>query len=166
MKVEKDTVVNFHYELFEQDGDFIESSKGDDGKGDPVAFLTGHNNIMPALEQNLLGLELGASQSVVLSPAQAYGEINAEAIQRVPVKHLLNKKAKLKPGMAVKVNTQDGPRDATVVKVGRFNVDLDTNHPLAGKTLRFEVTIDAIRAAEAEEIAHGHAHGIGGHHHD
>ncbi|MEQ9565604.1 MAG: peptidylprolyl isomerase, partial [Pseudomonadales bacterium] len=52
-----------------------------------------------------------------------------------------------------------------VVKVGKFNVDLDTNHPLAGVNLSFDVEIVEVRDATEEEIAHGHAHGPGGHHH-
>jgi len=67
--------------------------------------------------------------------------------------------------MAVKVNTDQGMRDVVVVKVGRFNVDVDTNHPLAGKTITFDISIEDVREAEAEELAHGHVHGVGGHHH-
>jgi FKBP-type peptidyl-prolyl cis-trans isomerase SlyD len=62
------------------------------------------------------------------------------------------------------VNTSSGYRRGTVVKVGRFNVDVDFNHPLAGKTLIFDVKIIEVRDATEEEIAHGHAHGPGGAH--
>jgi len=68
--------------------------------------------------------------------------------------------------MKVAVNTQHGPWDAIVLKVGKFNVDIDSNHPLAGKTLDFAIDIVEVRDATAEELAHGHAHGVGGHHHD
>jgi len=51
------------------------------------------------------------------------------------------------------------------VKVGKFNADVDTNHPLAGRTLSFDIEVLEVRAASEEEIAHGHAHGAGGHHH-
>ena len=68
--------------------------------------------------------------------------------------------------MTVQVNTQHGPWDAVVLKVGKFNVDIDSNHPLAGKTLSFEIEVVEVRDATSEELAHGHAHGAGGHHHD
>tara|TARA_B100000795_G_scaffold95557_1_gene70068 strand:+ start:2279 stop:2470 length:192 start_codon:yes stop_codon:yes gene_type:complete len=63
------------------------------------------------------------------------------------------------------MNTSDGAKDATVIKVGKFNVNLDTNHPLAGQALNFSIAIHDVREATAEEIAHGHVHGIGGYHH-
>ena len=159
MKVEQNRVVQFNYEMSVVDGDFSESS-GDS----PVACLVGHRNVLPALEKLLLGLEAGEQVAVTLLPDDAYGQRRDSAIQRVPIKHLLTK-GKLKPGMVVKVNAQEGPKDATVVKVGKFNVDLDTNHPLAGKELSFVITIVDVREASDEEIAHGHAHGTGGHHH-
>ncbi|WP_369821112.1 peptidylprolyl isomerase, partial [Oleiphilus sp. HI0067] len=89
-------------------------------------------------------------------------------VQRVLIKHLMGDKkqlARLKPGMTVGINTEQGARQATVVKAGKFNVDVDTNHPLAGKDLTFDIEIISIREATKEEISHGHAHGVGGHHH-
>ena len=160
MIVEKDKVVLFHYTLSTLDGDFSESSD----KAEPVAFLVGHRNILPALEAAMLGKSAGEQVNATLEARDAYGERVADAIQRVPIKHLTDK-SKLAPGKAVKINTEQGLRDATVVKVGRFNVDVDTNHPLAGRALNFEIHIDDIRDASAEEVAHGHAHGAGGHHH-
>ena len=73
--------------------------------------------------------------------------------------------SKIKAGDVVTINTDDGGKQAVVVKAGKFNVDVDTNHPLAGKTLTFDIQIESIREATEEELAHGHAHGVGGHHH-
>jgi FKBP-type peptidyl-prolyl cis-trans isomerase SlyD len=84
------------------------------------------------------------------------------AVQRVPIKHLI-RPGKLAVGLAVNVNTSAGARRGTVLKVGRFNVDVDLNHPLAGKTLVFDLRIVDVRDATPEEIAHRHAHGPGGH---
>lgn len=67
--------------------------------------------------------------------------------------------------MVAVVNTEQGQRQVTVVKVGMFKAEVDTNHPLAGKTLSFDIDVMDVRAASAEEIEHGHAHGVGGHHH-
>jgi len=160
MVVEKDKVVLFHYTLSTVDGDFSESSDPQE----PVAFLVGHRNILPALEAALLGKSAGDRLSTTLAAKDAYGERIADAIQRIPIKHLVGN-PKLAPGKTVKINTAQGVRDATVTKVGRFNVDVDTNHPLAGKALNFDIQIASIREASAEEVAHGHAHGTGGHHH-
>jgi FKBP-type peptidyl-prolyl cis-trans isomerase SlyD len=160
MKIEADKVVLFHYELSAADSAYSESSRD----GEPVACLVGHDNILPAVESALLGREPGDELALTLQPGEGYGERRPNAIQRVPIKHLIGKK-KLQAGMVVKVNTADGPRDATVIKVGKFNVDLDTNHPLAGKVLNFLISVVAVRDGTPEEVAHGHAHGAGGHHH-
>ena len=159
MKIASNTVVQFHYNLSVVGGDFTESSDSE-----PSACLIGHNNVMPAIEQAIMGKQAGDEVSITLPPEDAYGKRREGSIQRVPIKHLMTK-GKLKPGMVVKINTQSGPRDGTIVKVGRFNVDLDTNHPLAGETLNFQLSIVDVREATPEEIAHGHAHGVGGHHH-
>ena len=160
MIVDKDRVVLFHYRLTSVDGDFSESSD----PASPVAALVGHGNVLAALEEAMMGKSTGDQFEVTLEPGDAYGERVAGAVQRVPIKHLMTRKG-IKPGMAVKVNTADGPRDATIIKVGKFNVDLDTNHPLAGKQLHFHIAIEQVREAEPEEVSHGHAHGSGGHHH-
>lgn len=160
MQIEKDKVVTFHYTLSEHEGDVIENNRD----GDPMAYLHGHANLLPALEKTLAGKQASDQLSVTLTPDQAYGHRKPDSVSRVPIKHLLTK-GKLKPGMLVAVNTKQGRKDATVVKVGKFNVDIDNNHPLAGKTLVFDIEIAEVRDATAEELAHGHSHGVGGHHH-
>ena len=160
MNIEKDSVVYFHYTLTGEDGTAYESSAG----SHPMTFLHGHNNILPALETEFEGKKEGDQFQVTLPPEKAYGVRNEESTQRIPIKHLATK-GKVKKGMHVKVNTEKGMRDVTIIKVGRFNVDVDTNHPLAGKTLTFDISIEEVREAEAEELSHGHVHGIGGHHH-
>ncbi|MDG2072069.1 MAG: hypothetical protein P8J55_10220 [Pseudomonadales bacterium] len=105
----------------------------------------------------------GDELSVTLSPAQAYGLRLQNSVQRVPIKHLVTKHKRYQPGMVVQVNAENGVRDVVIIKVGKFNVDVDTNHPLAGKTLTFNIAIQEVRAATAEEIAHGHSHGVHGH---
>jgi len=162
--ISDDKVVQFHYTLTDTDGNTLESSR----EGDAMAYLHGHNNMIPALEAALTGKALGDTFEVTLSPEESYGERREDAVQRVPVKHLqgLPKGEKSwKPGMVAVVKTEQGMRQVTVIKASRFMVNIDTNHPLAGKTLNYALEIVAIRDASAEEIAHGHAHGPGGHHH-
>ena len=94
-------------------------------------------------------------------------ELEPDSVQRVPIKHLQLQQGvtKLKPGMMAAVKTDRGVRSVVVSKVGKFNADVDFNHPLAGRTLYYEIEVVGIRDASAEEIAHGHVHGPGGHHH-
>lgn len=160
MLIEQNKVVLFHYRLSDEQGEAIENSYD----GDPVAYLHGHRNIIQGLEQAMLGKQAGDSFETTVPPEMGYGLHKENHGQRIPIKHLLTK-GRLKPGMIVSVQTEHGPRQVTVVKVGKFNVDVDTNHPFAGKVLHFAVEIVDVRDASKEEIAHGHAHGVGGHHH-
>ena len=143
MIVAKDTVVQLHYTLKDADGKQIESTAGHD----PIAYLQGHNNMIPGFEEAVEGKQAGDKLEITVTPENGYGHRVEGSVQRVPVKHL------------------QGERQVTIVKVGRFMADVDTNHPFAGKTLHFDVEILDVRAATAEELDHGHAHGIGGHQH-
>ena len=160
LAIKKNRVALFHYQLFDSEADtLLEQSDT------PQAILCGYKNILQALEEAMEGHKAGDEFTVALAPYQAYGNRVEVKKQRVPVKHLIRPPKKLKVGMLVKIQTEQGAVDATVIKAGKFNVDLDTNHPLAGKSLKFNLTIVDVREATAEELAHKHAHGLGGHHH-
>ncbi len=160
MNISKDTVVQFHYSLKDDKGELIESTEGKD----PMAYLHGHSNIIPGLEKALEGKAVGDSFTVTIEPKDGYGPRQENSMQRISLKHLQGAR-KWKPGMMAFVETDKGYRQVTVLKVGKFNADVDTNHPLAGKTLVFDIQVADIREASAEEKSHGHAHGVGGHHH-
>jgi len=151
----------FHYSLIDEEGTEFETSR----TGDPQTFLFGKRNIIRGLEEALTGKETGDVLSVTLPPEKAYGPRRENAEMRVPIKHLVEPPKRMRPGMVVRINTKEGPKQATVKKVGKFNVDVDTNHPLAGETLQFDVEVLEVREATKEEMAHGHVHGPGGHHH-
>ena len=157
MSIEQNKVVSFHYTLSNADGDTIESSSG----RAPMAYLHGAGNIIPGLEKAMAGRSAGDTFEVTLEPADAYGERNDANLQRIPAKHFRDIRH-VEPGQMVSIQTRQGPVQAVVVKVGRFNVDVDTNHPLAGQSLTFDVEITDVREATEEEIAHGHVHGPGG----
>ena len=159
MIITQDSVVQLHYRVSEAQ-DLIEDS----ASGEPMLYLHGHQNMLPAIEQALAGKAAGDELTLVVAPKDAYGERDENAIQSMQVKHLMGAK-KWQPGMTAVVQTEHGQRQVTIVKVGMFKADVDTNHPLAGKTLQFAIEILSVRAATDEEIAHGHAHGEGGHHH-
>lgn len=160
MNISKHSVASFHYTLRNGEGQEIESSRGDH----PTAYLHGAGNIIPGLEAALEGKAAGDRVEITLAADEAYGPRRENAIQRVPVKHLIYR-GRLSVGDTVQMNTQQGAVPVSVVKVGRHTVDVDTNHPLAGQALTFDIEIVSVRQASEEEIAHGHAHGDGGHHH-
>lgn len=159
MKIEKDRVVRFHYTVSEVGQPPLESSKD----REPIAILIGHNNIIPGLEAAMQDRQAGDSFSVDVPAAEAYGERREGLVQRIPKKHFGD--MRLQPGMQVVLQTNFGPRAVTVQKVGLSVVDVDLNHPMAGKDLHFDVEIVEVREATAEEIEHGHVHGDGGHQH-
>ncbi len=164
MLVELNKVVTFHYRLSEPGQAVIEDSY----ESQPLVYLHGQHGMLVGLTEAMTGKQAGDKFTVTLPPDKAYGLRREDAVQRVSIKHVANpsnRKINYKPGMTVQVNTNQGPRDVTVVKAGLKNIDVDTNHPLAGRTLSFEIEVIDVRNATAEEIAHGHAHGDGGHQH-
>lgn len=160
MKIEKDRVVRFHYAVAEMGQAAVENSKE---AGEPIAILFGHGNIIPGLEKAMDGREAGDSFKTTVPAAEAYGEKREGLSQRIPKKHFGAQK--LEPGMQVVLQTNFGPRAVTIEKVGMSVVDVDLNHPMAGKDLDFDIEIVEVREASEEELAHGHVHGEGGHQH-
>jgi len=160
MSIQKDSVVTFHYTLKDDAGKVIDTSDG----GDPLAYIHGHGNLVAGLERELTGKTAGDQLEVKITPAEGYGEYDEAMVQRVPRRQLKGI-AKIYVGMKLHAQTQEGPREVTVTQVLGDTVTIDANHPLAGKNLNFKVDITEVRAATEEELAHGHVHGVHGHHH-
>src|SRR5210317_471606 len=158
MIIEKNKVVSFHYTLRNSAGEEMESSR----EKDPMTYLQGANNIITGLEKAMEGHAVEDTFTVTLEPEDAYGIRNEKNVQRVPLKRLKGI-GKISVGQILNLQTNKGQVQVTVLKVGRFNVDVDGNHPLAGVQLTFDVEIMDIRDATEEEIEHGHVHGPGGH---
>jgi FKBP-type peptidyl-prolyl cis-trans isomerase SlyD len=159
MKVEDNRVVRFHYSVSEAGQGEIETSRNQA----PMAVLIGHGGIIPGLEAAMRGREAGETFTVTISPEEGYGPRRDGMVQRIPRKHF--KGARLAPGMQVVLPTEQGNRAMTVTKVGMSVVDVDLNHPMAGRTLDFDVELLDVREATPEEIGHRHVHGDGGHQH-
>lgn len=154
MKAAKDTVITLHYDLA-TGGQTVESSR----EGEPLQVLLGRGQLIKGLENALDGHDGGDTFQVELAPEDAYGERQENAIQRVPKKYFLNGK-RLKPGMTTVLTLKEGgQRAVTVHKVGMTTIDVDTNHPMAGKSLTFDIELVDVREATAEEVEHGHVHG-------
>ena len=154
MKAARDCVVLFHYKLSDQGGELIESSR----EGEGVAVLLGHRNVIPGVESALSGKEVGESFQTTVPPTLGYGLRREDLKERLSKKHIVSKR-KPKVGEPISIRTKSGIRDVIVSKVGGSVVDVDMNHPMAGRTLVFDIEV-------LEELAHGHVHGAGGHHLD
>lgn len=160
MKVAENTVVVIDYTLTNNEGQVIDSSEG----AGPLAYLHGAGNIIPGLEDALLGKEAGDEVKASIEPANAYGERHDALKQEVPAE-LFSGVEKVEVGMQFQSETDQGPVLVTVTEVGEQTITVDGNHPLAGVHLNFDVNVREVREATAEELEHGHVHGEGGHHH-
>lgn len=154
-------VVSLHYTLRDPDGDVIDSSDG----GEPLAYLHGAGNIVPGLERQLAGKKIGDKLAAVVPPEEGYGVPEGPGPQAVP-RASFPDDVELEEGLQFFAR---GPGGETiplwVVEVDGDTVLVDGNHPLAGVTLHFDVEVVGLRDATADEQAHGHPHGEGGHHH-
>lgn len=152
-EVADDVVVSIEYTLT-VDNEIVDSTEGDE----PLQFLQGHQNIIPGLERELAGMKIGDNKKVLVSPSEAYGEIDPENVVDVP-RNEFPQEIPLETGTELEVKNADGEvLSATIAEVNSDTVKLDFNHPLAGKELSFEVTIVDLRHASEEELAHGHVH--------
>jgi FKBP-type peptidyl-prolyl cis-trans isomerase SlyD len=148
-----DIVVSIDYTLT-VDGQVVDTTEDDE----PLYFLQGHQNIIPGLERELLGMKIGDSKQVIVAASDAYGEIDPDNIIDVPRSEFPDE-IPLEPGTELEVKNSDGEvLSATINEANKDTVKLDFNHPLAGKELTFDITIVDLRQATEEELAHGHAH--------
>lgn len=161
MQVAKDKIVSMDYTLTDSEGTTIDSSQDKE----PLSYLHGAANIIPGLEKELEGKSIGDQVQTTIEPADGYGERRDELQQKVGRENFEDV-ADLIVGMQFRVPTNDDHFVVvTVVELDETDVTVDGNHPLAGVTLHFDVTIRDIRDATTEELEHGHAHGAGGHEH-
>lgn len=160
MPIAPNDVVTMHYTLTDEAAKVLDSSSG----REPLVYLHGHGNIVPGLERALTGHDVGERLTVRVPAAEGYGEYDRALVQRVP-KRALKGIGDVRVGMRLQAGTEHGYHAVTVTQITGDMVTLDGNHPLAGQNLNFEVEITGVRAASEEELAHGHVHGAGGHHH-
>lgn len=161
MQIAENMVVSIHYTLTNAAGETVDSSLQ---HGEPLAYLHGHSNIVPGLENALTGKAVGDKFDVSVNPEDGYGGHVDELIQEVP-REAFQGVDELEPGMQFQADSGAGPRLFTITKIEGDTVTVDGNHPLAGQVLNFAIEVTDIRAATEEEMQHGHAHGEGGHEH-
>ncbi len=161
MTIQNDHVASFDYTLKDGDGIVIDTT---DQRG-PLTYLHGRQSLIPGMEKALEGCAVGDNFQTTISPEDAYGTRDESLVQQVPFNDLAHIEG-LKEGSRIKAESdKGGVQIYTVILIKDDEVTLDANHPLAGITLHFDVTVKEVRAATDEELAHGHAHGPGGHQH-
>ncbi|TEW53528.1 peptidylprolyl isomerase [Psychromonas sp. RZ22] len=158
MKIEKNSAVSIHFGVAEVDGNALDSTEN----GSPLQYIQGSQYLVPGLEKELEGKEVGYKFDVKLEAEDAYGPFQEELVQEVP-RSLFEGVDEIEVGMAFQAETEQGPRTVEVTAVTEDSVSIDANHPLAGMALQFVGEVVAIRPATAEEIAHGHIHSAESH---
>jgi FKBP-type peptidyl-prolyl cis-trans isomerase SlyD len=154
-------VVRIHYVLRSETGEVLDSSDA----SEPLEYLHGAQNIVVGLEEGLLGSCPGQKLRVKVAPEKAYGPRAPDAVHAFP-RTAFPEGMQVEEGMSFQAEGEDGQSlPVWVLSVEAERVMVDFNHPLAGQTLDFEVTVAGLRDATSEELAHGHPHGPGGHHH-
>ena len=150
MKIEKNSVVAFTYLLKDATSGQILDESG----GRPLEFIVGHGQIIPGLESRLIGMQVGDQAVIEVAPQDAYGVSNPEAIQELPAEQFMG--LELSVGMPLYGQSEDGETvQVTILDFNSETVTVDHNHPLAGKTLSFDVDIANVREATTEEVLSG-----------
>ncbi len=152
-KVKENLVVSINYHLT-VDGEIIDSSED----REPLEFLQGHGNIIFGLEKEMLGMEIGESKNVIVSPNEGYGEIDEEAFLEIPTNQF-PENIPVEIGTELEVQNEEGkPTYARIEEIENNMAILNFNHPLAGKKLHFALKVVALREPSKEELEHGHVH--------
>jgi len=149
-------VVSIDYTLH-VDGEMVDFSE----KDEPLQYIQGSGSIIRGLERAMDGMVVGANKKVLVQAAEAYGLPDPSAVVHVS-RAEFPQDIPLEVGTMIQVRNIDGEvLDARITDVQPDHVELDFNHPLAGKNLEFNVTVVALREASEEELEHGHVHGFG-----
>ncbi len=160
MSIKPNQVVTIHFTVKDEEGNVVDSTQD----GQPFSFLSGRNQILPKLEEQIGEMIIGSKKEVKLTPQDAYGEYQDEAVQSVN-RSDFPEGADLEEGMGFVANMADGKQIPFVItRIAGDDITIDFNHPLAGKTLTFEVELLDVRDATPEELSHGHVHGPGAAH--
>ena len=157
MNIADKSVVTIHFKLTDGDGKILDSSED----REPLVYMHGTKSLIPGLERELEGKTTGDKLQVTIQPDEGYGQVNPELIQEVP-RSAFQGVEDLQPGMQFEAKSPEGQRQLiTIQEVDGESVTVNGNHPLAGQVLHFDVSVEDVREATEEEIAHGHAHAPG-----
>lgn len=161
MAIEQNKVVTMNFTLTDDHGNVLDSTDN----GGPFSYISGTNMVLPKLEEALNGMLIGSKKNLKLEAKDGYGNYNDDAVQVVG-KENFPEDFVLEVGMEYMASNPDGVQMPFVISnVDGEEITVDFNHPLAGKNLNFDIELLNVRDATAEELSHGHVHGVGGHHH-
>ncbi len=144
--VEKGSTVKLEYTLKDDAGTVLDSNKGQE----PLTFTQGAEQLMPGLEKQIIGMHSGEEKKVVLKPEEAYGPTDPNAQAEVP-KGMLPPESLTVGTRLMARNSSGEQRPVTVKEIKEQTVILDLNHPLAGKTLVFELKVLGVEPPKAGE---------------
>jgi len=168
MKIEINSVVSVNYTLTEKaNGSPVEQTS----KEHPFVFIFGNGGLLEDFENNLRDKKAGDTFDFFIEHTRGYGVRDEQHVVMIPVEAFTGEDGKfdaenVKVGVTLPMQDNEGNRlYGKVVDITAESVKMDFNHPLAGTDLHFVGEILAVRAATADEIAHGHVHGEHGHHH-
>lgn len=128
--------VSLEYTLNINGGETVDSNAGEE----PLVYTQGNNEIIPALEEELTGLAAGDEKQVTLQPEEAYGTVDPDAFREVPLEQI-PEDARSEGQLLVMQDQQGNQQQIKVSEVRDDTALLDLNHPLAGKTLKFDVKV-------------------------
>jgi len=160
MKISKNAVVTIDYAIRDVQGSLLE-----DSSDEPLSYIQGTGVLAPGLEDILEGKEAGFELNETLEPEKAFGSRDEELVRTVNLQDFQDPE-QVSEGLVFHAELDGVMRFYTVKDVGEESVVIDGNHPFAGETLNFEISVKNVRDATPEELDHGHVHGEGGHHHD
>ncbi len=135
LQIGPEKTITLHFEIRLQNGDVIDSNF----TGKPASFTIGDGNMLAGFEAAIFGLTVGDRQIFQITPEHGFGMPNPNNIQKVERKNFAN--MELEAGLVVGFQDASGELPGVVVSFDEKNVSVDFNHPLAGKTLEFEVEI-------------------------
>lgn len=156
MQIADNHVVTLHYQVKTQDGDLIDESSS----SEPLAFIQGSHYMIVGLEDALYGKQKGDKFELTVAPDKGYGQRQDQLVQEVPAN--MFEGMEIEVGMSFRATTDQGEQSVIIIDKDDETVTVDGNHPLSGMTLLFDVSIEDVREATSEEVAHGHVHGEGG----
>ena len=160
MNIKEKCVVSMHYKLSDDSGQLLDASQDQ-----PLSYIHGTNSLIPGLEKQLMGKKAGDQVTASVPPEEGYGPVMPQLVQKLPLS-TFEGVDKIEVGMEFEASNDN--KEKMIVRVEAVDdkeVTINGNHPLAGKTLNFDVNIVEVREASEEELSHGHVHGAGGHHH-
>jgi FKBP-type peptidyl-prolyl cis-trans isomerase SlyD len=149
MNIVNRVYVEFDYKLTLDSGEEVDRSPDNQ----PIGFIIGSGQLIPGLEKAMMGMTVGDRSKIRVEPEDAYGQVNPELIGDVPRRHFPSE-MEIKPGMMFQSQGPNGMLSAHIKEIKDDNtVVIDLNHPLAGKTLHFDVNIVEVREPTSEELS-------------